>query len=623
MHTQPDDPAGFHPSYNCYWRRSVPAPGTSRWEPPAPTPNEIGACYSHVSTPDPWPPPDGSTLLDPAADYLPQPSPKPNLVQPPNDLSTHIVGTLPYEYYSRWGRHGYKELSNVIRAENDQPRAGYFVLSTVSAPPYDKAGIPTTQEEGVCLLWTDDLSDTGSWKAWNGHDFALHPRDHGSAGPIPSSQLDCKPVFSRTLPWSLTYNTYLQKYMVVSGHPNDATMPNAGVHYRLSDDLINWSDEQLIVDMPNRAQAMAQTTCEDGFTYPVVLDPNDPASHWPDSPADPTNPNFDHPGATPDLYANFFDLSKDAGGNCTEASEGNLARMGIDFRNQRQANLDFGLDNTKYGYDHASTLVDGCIGGSYGSQPGQGSCATAWRYSGANGVINTKWDEGDNVWYGSAFYLPPEFEAANAGTHIMRWIDAGGRHGGITAVDNGFRLVRGTPSSETALGADFSLPSGRWVWLEVHQRLGKSSAQSEVFVDGALVAESSAPNMPSDASKITQLIVGFGDGPDPLAPMMPLGIDHTTILGGQRGSPAAPATPQGFRETGSVAGAAIFEWNTQDVDGYRVWKRENGAWQPSNVATPPYVDAASTCGTTYRISSYKTVDGHQVESNVSPAIQPC
>jgi hypothetical protein len=40
----------------------------------------------------------------------------------------------------------------------------------------------------------------------------------------------------------------------------------------------------------------------------------------------------------------------------------------------------------------------------------------------------------------------------------------------------------------------WKIPTGRWVWLEVHQRLSNTRGLSEVYMDGRLIGRSRAPN---------------------------------------------------------------------------------------------------------------------------------
>jgi hypothetical protein len=547
-------------------------------------------------------------------------------------LPSHLIATIPVQYSIDWGRQGYKEHSNIIRGEKGDDHNYYFFMTIVSAP----AGGP--QKDGVCLLRTstNDIGNPQSWMAWDGDGFDNRPSGAYPMPPMPQDHV-CKPVIDKAFqPFSLTFNTYLDKYMLLGHFPDSKTVPShVGVHYMLSDDLRNWSEPQLLLRSPATQDTADTGLCNamNAVNYPGLFDPSDPAAQWlhpgdNPPPGTPENPNFDHPGISPDLYFKHAARTASPSDNPCDVDmdvvvHGDVARLGISFTQQRQANLNSGLVDPAYGYDATNWLSDGCIGGSYDSPPGQG-CATASSLYHGHGFIAAKWKSGDDVWYGSAFYPPSTPPTFPAGVHLMRWDGVGGSYGGITSVTNGFQLVRGSGTSETALGSVFSIPANRWAWVEVHQQLGTTGqpAYSEVFVDGHLVSQSTATNMSSDAT-INLLRIGFTDAED--KPFTNVGIDRTTILGAQRGTPTAPATPQGFRETDRNGATVTFAWNpVPGVAGYRVWKRTSGgSWVSSSLTSPPYVDNSFTCGQAeYRITSYNTVGSHEEESNVSSVAAP-
>ena len=96
----------------------------------------------------------------------------------------------------------------------------------------------------------------------------------------------------------------LGSVLAESGHPTS-------VSYLLSDDLINWSEAQVVLQAPFRDEV---DSCDDddGITYPTILDPNDAeAKDW-DPDAD-LSPNFERPTAQPDLYFNHRDVQPGRG----------------------------------------------------------------------------------------------------------------------------------------------------------------------------------------------------------------------------------------------------------------------------------------------------------------------
>jgi hypothetical protein len=123
----------------------------------------------------------------------------------------------------------------------------------------------------------------------------------------------------------------------------------------------------------------------------------------------------------------------------------------------------------------------------------------------ARGIWNVNWQDGEDVWFGAAYYLPVGFLGNVQGqVDLVRWdnwslypseADWGGVS--IYGSDHRARLLRfgaGRPS-DTLVGPT-TLPEGRWFTLEVHQvRSSQSgSALSELYVDGKLVGRSTAPN---------------------------------------------------------------------------------------------------------------------------------
>jgi hypothetical protein len=122
----------------------------------------------------------------------------------------------------------------------------------------------------------------------------------------------------------------------------------------------------------------------------------------------------------------------------------------------------------------------------------------------ARGIWNVDWSDGDDVWFGGAYYLPVGFHKNVQGqVDLLRWdnwetnpnsTDWGGVS--IYGSDRRARLLRfGAGRDNDTLVGPFDLPEGRWFWLEVHQRLSDGGgAISEIYVDGQMVGASSEPN---------------------------------------------------------------------------------------------------------------------------------
>lgn len=139
-----------------------------------------------------------------------------------------------------------------------------------------------------------------------------------------------------------------------------------------------------------------------------------------------------------------------------------------------------------------------------------GSGAYDARYCGgpgngyARGVAAVRWPSGTVRAYGVALFLPVDLTRRQQGeVDLLRWDNyplygRDGDYGGVVLFggDGRARLERGHyAGGAEPLGGSFALPRGRWVWLEVRQRLSDGpDARSTVWVDGRRVVASRAPN---------------------------------------------------------------------------------------------------------------------------------
>lgn len=652
---------------NCRVGRGYP-PGTYVLPPEVSneTVNSLGACYQH-----------NDTLANPF-----------DFPTPLSEMSEHVVATIPYQYYTDWGcsdslhdpdlpklngapldgnqlcgRHGYKELTNLIKGEtgegsSDLPN-GYYLLTAVSAPRFNASGqrAEPAQKAGVCLLRATNLSNPANWRAWDGNGFDAEMRTGYTLNGADPSQHVCEPIGTSGTPWSLTYNRYLKKYMALGtgSGTNSLGQAKRGVVYQLSTDLRNWSAPQILAFAPPRNQDDAE--CLDGVTYPVVIDKDDPAANWAAGPGG--NPNFDHPGPTPNLYYTHSDIVRPPTGPCKVATPpetpsgvgmGNVARMPIDFRAQRQATLEDGFLNPTWGFDSLSSGIIFDVPGSeaqaekfgYGERDltnaGSQDFVKASLYdvlsTKPHGIINTKWNHKNEVWYGAAFFLPSNFQSTHGNLDILRWDSASDFGGiGLWTLDDKFHLL----GNNGGIGSGFDLPTGRWTWVEVHQKFGQNSGESpysEVFVDGKLVISSTATNRAS-SGHITKLGVGFVNDDPNLNPTVTIAFDRVSILAGQRGAYLAPDTPTGL--AASDPSQTLVDVTANSVQptpaGYRLYRRNapSGTWsQVASNTTPQFPSQGGlTCNTDYeyRITSHKLVGGTEEESIVSTPVgvktDPC
>jgi hypothetical protein len=122
-------------------------------------------------------------------------------------------------------------------------------------------------------------------------------------------------------------------------------------------------------------------------------------------------------------------------------------------------------------------------------------------------VEDLGWDDGTEVWYGAAFYLPDGFYDAQGGqVDLMRWdnfvLDSETTdRGGIVLYgdddeDRAYLMRAQLGGDQEELVGPFSISEGEWHWLEVHQRFTRLSKDdlSEVYLDGDLVGRTTKAN---------------------------------------------------------------------------------------------------------------------------------
>lgn len=188
----------------------------------------------------------------------------------------------------------------------------------------------------------------------------------------------------------------------------------------------------------------------------------------------------------------------------------------------------------------------------------EGAVSARATYSGggangyARGVWSVSWQEGDEVWYSAAFFLPSGFKAAMQGqVDLLRWDDwpshrSDTEWGGLVIFgsDKRLRLRRfnAAGTADTTLVGPIDLPEGRWVHLEVHQRLSRQAPLSELFVDGQLAGRSTAVNTsgrPIERLRVGLVAIASGRQVNPLT----LWFDRAAFGGVPSGPAGVPAPP--------------------------------------------------------------------------------
>ncbi len=219
---------------------------------------------------------------------------------------SHLVATIPYQYAID-GPNGYFLPSNIVRSGD-----GYFYA-------FIRAEDKGFQQLGSCLMRTRNLADTTSWRAWNGTGFNVQFRNPYLATLDPSQHV-CAPVdFNSigTITESLTYNTYLRKWMLVGSSVGDPTYNNPpGFYYALSDDLLNWTNATLLM----AAEITWTKDCvpPDPIRDPSLIDTNS------------TSRNFETVGQRAYLFYTVQHLS-----GCSGTLDRDLLRIPVEFSNQQ------------------------------------------------------------------------------------------------------------------------------------------------------------------------------------------------------------------------------------------------------------------------------------------------
>ena len=174
----------------------------------------------------------------------------------------HFVAASTYRYAPRPAPTGIFTPSNIIG-----PRDGFYYALVASRAPSGAVG--------SCLIRTDNPFEPSSWRAWDGSGFDIR-----FANPYriaPGTGRACAPV-SRPeivdMHESLTYNTYLDRYLLVglAALPGPDGELVTGIYFSLSNDLIHWASRRLIM----RATAIDTFRCggPNPIAYPSLIDPS-------------------------------------------------------------------------------------------------------------------------------------------------------------------------------------------------------------------------------------------------------------------------------------------------------------------------------------------------------------
>lgn len=217
----------------------------------------------------------------------------------------HLVAAVPYRYEPGLKPYGLFQPSNINYRSVD----GYY-YTLIQAEAFHE------QHAGTCVMRTTTLDRPDSWRAWDGRAFSVrfvNPyRENGVGGHV------CAPVSFpeiAKMTGSLTYNTYLEKYVLVSPSAQEIPGkrgPTWGFYYSTSDDLIHWEPRRLI----REAVLTSSYRCGDPnpVGYPSLLDPES------------TSRNFETTGERPWLYFTRFHYEQ-----CRNVPNRDLVRVRVRF----------------------------------------------------------------------------------------------------------------------------------------------------------------------------------------------------------------------------------------------------------------------------------------------------
>ena len=213
---------------------------------------------------------------------------------------SHYVAGVPYRYTPDVGRHGVFAPSNIVTKDGF-----YYAMLLISRGTRE-------QRPGACLMRTRDLADPTSWRAWDGAGFTVRfVNPYLEPGALPKRHV-CHPVsFDEiaSIERSVIFNTYLNKFLVIgteSKWDSQRQVFVRGFYYSFSDDLINWSDRQLLLEL--------SSPCPFTIAYPSVIDHTS------------TDRNFSRAGQQAYLYYTRFNFT-----NCQLGNDRDLARVPISF----------------------------------------------------------------------------------------------------------------------------------------------------------------------------------------------------------------------------------------------------------------------------------------------------
>lgn len=184
-----------------------------------------------------------------------------DITEPPG----HMIATLPYVFDDEGVPSGLRQPSNIIRGPGDY----FYSFSNISDYP--------SEDHWVCVMRTDDLADPGSWRFWTGAAFDgvfVDPYRE----PVDAGTKKCAPLAPRqlsgTVNETVVFDESIGRFVMVgiAGHPMGPE-PQWGVYYSMSENLVDWSLRELLIELPVNA-SVADNVTDLFYAYPSIIDPD-------------------------------------------------------------------------------------------------------------------------------------------------------------------------------------------------------------------------------------------------------------------------------------------------------------------------------------------------------------
>lgn len=462
---------------------------------------------------------------------------------------THRVAGSPYTYArdtacpeSDCDAIGLFQPTNIVKRSEPGGDTYYSMIRSI---PYRE------QPEGACLMRTRNLADPASWRAWDGNasddsqqGFTIRFLDPYRETAADPSQHICVPVspdppsggqpsdyrVRRSMTESLTYNTFLDRYLLVGVGDSDGEGSLRGIYYTTSKDLIDWAPRKLMVEIPVNPNNNGDGIC--GSESPVsnasLIDPDSP------------DRNFSTTGQFNFLYLTRFVNDWDCPG--ANFLDRDLIRIPIRFKaTERTASGMFftcpsGFDGgafqptSSYFFPSDARRYDSFVGSYWASTATAGATAfgTLTKQGEPPGPLCFGADserarigvaESDEASYSAAVFFPNDTfwdkldAASNPSVTFMRLgPSAGSGWAGSLSVDRNATVRFTTASGTTAEIAAVAIPKrdGCWHQFDVYQKLSSSTgrALNTLYVDGVQAASASTPNWGTASTTSNRLAVG-------------------------------------------------------------------------------------------------------------------